>query len=92
MTDQRKVTCVALYDKEMVMATGDISGRIIVWHKFTELSREYSFKTVYHWHTLPVNCFSTKGILIIFYFIFQKYFCIPHFTCAECRSGILIAI
>ncbi len=53
MTDQRKFTCVALHDKEMVMATGDISGRIIVWHKFTEL--------------LPVNalCFSTEGITTI---------------------------
>jgi hypothetical protein len=65
MTDQRKFTCVALHDKEMVMATGDISGRIIVWHKFTELSRP--IKTVFHWHTLPVNalCFSTEGITTI---------------------------
>jgi len=67
MTYQRKFAYVALHDKEMVMATGDITGRNIVWHRFTELLDPS--KLVYHWHTPPVNalCFSTEGILIIFY-------------------------
>ena len=61
MTDERKFICVALHANELVLATGDISGRVIVWHKFTESSKP--IKTIYHRHTLPVNalCFSTEG-------------------------------
>ncbi|KAI9554716.1 hypothetical protein GHT06_019992 [Daphnia sinensis] len=61
MTDQRKFTCVALHSEKLIMATGDISGRILIWHDFVHKSRPV--KTVYHWHTLPVNsvCFSSEG-------------------------------
>lgn len=62
MTDQRKFTCVALHSEKLIMATGDISGRILIWHDFVHKSRPV--KTVYHWHTLPVNsvCFSSEGL------------------------------
>ena len=45
------------------MATGDISGRILIWRDF--INRARPVKTVYHWHTLAVNsvCFSTEGLL-----------------------------
>lgn len=62
MTDERKFTCVALHKEQPIMATGDISGRVIIWHDFIDKSRPV--KTVYHWHTLPVSavCFSSEGI------------------------------
>lgn len=65
MTDERKFTCVALHHEEFIMATGDISGRIIVWHDFVHQVRPV--KTVYHWHTLPVSsiCFSSEGTLTL---------------------------
>lgn len=56
MTDERTFTCVALHPNEFIMATGDISGRILIWHDFMRLTKPP--KTVYHWHTLPVNSIS----------------------------------
>jgi hypothetical protein len=63
MTDERKFTCVALHKEQIIMATGDISGRILIWRDF--INRARPVKTVYHWHTLAVNsvCFSTEGLL-----------------------------
>lgn len=65
-TDERKFTCLSLHPERMVMATGDTSGRILVWHDFLESNKPV--KTVYHWHTLPVAslCFSTEGLLHLF--------------------------
>jgi len=61
MTDVRKFTCVALHPSEQIMVTGDISGRVLLWYEFIKQNRPV--KTVYHWHTLPVNavCFSNEG-------------------------------
>ena len=59
----RKFTCVALHPSEQIMVTGDISGRVVLWYEFIKQNRPV--KTVYHWHTLPVNavCFSNEGML-----------------------------
>ncbi|XP_046642044.1 WD repeat-containing protein 75-like [Daphnia pulicaria] len=53
MTDKRKFTCIALHKEKLIMATGDISGRILIWHDFVNQIRPV--KTVYHWHTLAVS-------------------------------------
>ena len=76
MTDERKFTCVALHKEKVIMATGDISGRILIWHDF--VNRVRPVKTVYHWHTLAVNsvCFSSEGLLIL---RFPFYYCIFNF-------------
>jgi NET1-associated nuclear protein 1 (U3 small nucleolar RNA-associated protein 17) len=65
MTDKRKFTCIALHKEKLIMATGDISGRILIWHDFVNLTRPV--KTVYHWHTLAVSsvCFSSEGLLLL---------------------------
>ena len=43
------------------MATGDLSGRILLWRDFVHSNRP--IKTTFHWHTLPVRsvCFSSEG-------------------------------
>lgn len=69
MTDERKFTCVALHPEEQIMATGDISGRILVWHDFVHQARPP--KAVYHWHTLPVASltFTSEGRVVFFYLL-----------------------
>ena len=59
----RKFTCVAAHPTEWVVATGDDSGRILIWRKFLE--EKSPAKSVFHWHTLPVAdlIFSTDGKL-----------------------------
>ncbi len=76
MTDERKFTCVALHKEKVIMATGDISGRILILHDF--VNRVRPVKTVYHWHTLAVNsvCFSSEGLFIL---RFPFYYCIFNF-------------
>ncbi|EFX78840.1 hypothetical protein DAPPUDRAFT_305112 [Daphnia pulex] len=61
MTDKRKFTCIAMHKEKLIMATGDISGRILIWHDFVNQIRPV--KTVYHWHTLAVSsvCFSSEA-------------------------------
>lgn len=57
----RKLTCVACHKEEVCVATGDTSGRILVWYNlFTESEPA---QATYHWHTLPVRCltFSESG-------------------------------
>ena len=71
------------------MATGDISGRILIWHDF--VNRVRPVKTVYHWHTLAVNsvCFSSEGLFILifpfYYSIFN--FCFPNHLGEYLYSG-----
>lgn len=49
----RKFTCVAVHPtSEFVCATGDDSGRILIWNNV--LTQRSPAKTVFHWHTLPV--------------------------------------
>lgn len=73
MSDMRKFTCVALHPSEQIMVTGDISGRVLLWYEFIKQNRPV--KTVYHWHTLPVNavCFSNEGGLFnLYYLLFEE--------------------
>ncbi|ODM91074.1 WD repeat-containing protein 75, partial [Orchesella cincta] len=49
----RKFTCVAVHPTtEWCCATGDDSGRILIWNNVMGTSSPE--KTVFHWHTLPV--------------------------------------
>ncbi|KAF4516738.1 hypothetical protein B566_EDAN008428, partial [Ephemera danica] len=48
----RPFTCVASHPTEMCIATGDTSGRILIWRDFVSYPATYSIN---HWHTLPVN-------------------------------------
>lgn len=56
----RKFTCVAAHPNEWIIATGDDSGRILLWNNLFEKSPA---KTVFHWHTLPTTdlCFTVEG-------------------------------
>lgn len=56
----RRFTCVAVHPTEWICATGDDSGRILVW---SNLFEKAAVKTIYHWHTLPVSdlAFSMSG-------------------------------
>ncbi|KAK2708005.1 WD repeat-containing protein 75-like [Artemia franciscana] len=64
-TNERKFTCVALHPTENVMATGDLSGRIQIWHDFIENS--YPPKADCHWHSLPVKTlrFTSEGSYLL---------------------------
>ncbi len=65
------------------MATGDISGRILIWRDF--VNQTMPVKAVYHWHTLAVSsvCFSSEGLLLLrgsvcvlimyYFFLLYKY-------------------
>jgi hypothetical protein len=59
----RKFTCVAAHPNDWLVATGDDSGRILLWRNFLE--EKSPAKSVFHWHTLPVAdlIFSTDGML-----------------------------
>ncbi|XP_043271275.1 WD repeat-containing protein 75 [Venturia canescens] len=56
----RKLTCVTGHPEEECVATGDSSGRVVVWKN---LLATRPFQGVYHWHTLPVTeiAFSKSG-------------------------------
>ena len=53
-------TCIAGHPEEECVATGDSTGRVVVWKNLFQ-SRPYT--AVYHWHTLPVTeiAFSKSG-------------------------------
>ncbi|XP_043254565.1 WD repeat-containing protein 75 [Colletes gigas] len=53
-------TCIAGHPEEECVATGDSSGRVVVWKSLFQ-TRPYT--GVYHWHTLPVTeiAFSKSG-------------------------------
>ncbi|CAG7717113.1 unnamed protein product [Allacma fusca] len=57
----RKLTSVAVHPYDWVCATGDDTGRIILW--VNSLEQNSPAKTVFHWHTLPVGdlSFSVDG-------------------------------
>ena len=48
----RNLTCVAAHPTDWLCATGDDTGRIILWSNAT--IHNVPAKTVFHWHTLPV--------------------------------------
>ncbi|XP_017882412.1 WD repeat-containing protein 75 [Ceratina calcarata] len=56
----RLPTCIAGHPEEECVATGDSTGRVVVWRNLFQ-SRPYT--AVYHWHTLPVTeiAFSKSG-------------------------------
>ncbi|KAK1133746.1 hypothetical protein K0M31_011541 [Melipona bicolor] len=56
----RNPTCIAGHPEEECVATGDSSGRVVVWKSLFQI-RPYT--AVYHWHTLPVTeiAFSKSG-------------------------------
>ncbi|KAG8222238.1 hypothetical protein J437_LFUL001436 [Ladona fulva] len=55
------LVCVTAHPTEEILATGDHSGRILIWRSF--LDSKQPPKSIYHWHTLPVSdvCFSQEG-------------------------------
>ncbi|CAH0767904.1 unnamed protein product [Bemisia tabaci] len=48
---ERYFTCVVCHPTEQCIATGDNTGRILLWHN---IFKRYPAQSVYHWHTLPV--------------------------------------
>ncbi|XP_014214373.1 WD repeat-containing protein 75 [Copidosoma floridanum] len=56
----RKITCICGHPEEESVATGDISGRVLVWRNISQLN---TVRATYHWHTLPVTdiTFSKSG-------------------------------
>lgn len=64
-TSKDKVfTCVACHPEQPCVATGDCTGRVIVWNGL--FTGQAPVQTVYHWHTLPVNvlAFSQSGTVL----------------------------
>ncbi|XP_012060006.1 PREDICTED: WD repeat-containing protein 75 [Atta cephalotes] len=56
----RVPTCIAGHPEEECVATGDSTGRVLVWRSLFQ-TRPYT--AVFHWHTLPVTeiVFSKSG-------------------------------
>ncbi|XP_011870474.1 PREDICTED: WD repeat-containing protein 75 [Vollenhovia emeryi] len=56
----RLPTCIAGHPEEECVATGDSTGRVVVWKSLFQ-TRPYT--AVFHWHTLPVTeiVFSKSG-------------------------------
>lgn len=56
----RLPTCIAGHPEEECVATGDSTGRVLVWRNIFQ-TRPYT--AVFHWHTLPVTeiVFSNSG-------------------------------
>lgn len=62
----RNITCIAGHPDEECIATGDTSGRVLVWRNI--LQHNKSIRATYHWHTLPVTeiAFSKSGKSVLF--------------------------
>lgn len=58
---RRLLTCVACHPTELCVATGDNTGRVLIWRDIIDNPQPPS--AVYHWHTLPVAdvAFSQSG-------------------------------
>jgi len=56
----RLSTCIAGHPEEECVATGDSTGRVVIWRNLFQ-TRPYT--AVFHWHTLPVTeiIFSKSG-------------------------------
>ncbi|XP_044765925.1 WD repeat-containing protein 75 [Coccinella septempunctata] len=54
------ITCLECHKQEEIVLTGDSEGKVILWRNIFSTNPA---KSVYHWHTLPVNClaFSSSG-------------------------------
>ncbi|XP_014664657.1 PREDICTED: WD repeat-containing protein 75-like isoform X2 [Priapulus caudatus] len=57
----RHFTCIAAHPTETCLATGDDSGRILLWYNFMIVNQPA--KSVLHWHSLPVTgiSFTVEG-------------------------------
>ncbi|XP_042222910.1 WD repeat-containing protein 75-like [Homarus americanus] len=51
LVDTRFLTCLAFHPTQDVIATGDITGRIVLWYEFASATPT---KMELHWHMLPV--------------------------------------
>lgn len=65
MGSGRTVTVVQCHPNANILAIGDNTGRIVLYHDV--LHKNTRSQTVYHWHTLPVNdvIFTSSGELFI---------------------------
>lgn len=63
-TGERELTCVTCHPSEQLVATGDDTGRVLVWAN--TLTSNHPTRSIYHWHTLPVAdlAFSAEGSYI----------------------------
>lgn len=54
------MTCVTGHPEDLCVATGDTSGRVLIWY---DLFKKRPVQGTYHWHTLPVTelAFSKSG-------------------------------
>lgn len=61
VSGKRYLTCVACHPTELCVATGDNTGRVLIWRDIIDNPQPPS--AVYHWHTLPVTdiAFSQSG-------------------------------
>ncbi|KAJ1527769.1 hypothetical protein ONE63_007724 [Megalurothrips usitatus] len=61
VSGKRLLTCVACHPTELCVATGDNTGRVIIWKDV--LDNDQPPSAIYHWHTLPVTdvVFSPSG-------------------------------
>ncbi|XP_066959490.1 WD repeat-containing protein 75 [Macrobrachium rosenbergii] len=55
----REITCMACHPSKLSVATGDCTGRVLLWYQLYR----YPVKTELHWHSLPVSdlAFSRTG-------------------------------
>ncbi|XP_047488714.1 WD repeat-containing protein 75-like [Penaeus chinensis] len=60
MAGTRPFTCLVWNPRQEMLATGDITGRIVLWYNLTNT---VPAQTILHWHTLPVEdlAFSVLG-------------------------------
>ncbi|XP_063615170.1 WD repeat-containing protein 75-like [Penaeus indicus] len=60
MAGTRPFTCLVWNPQQEMLATGDITGRIVLWYNLTNT---VPAQTILHWHTLPVEdlAFSVLG-------------------------------
>ncbi len=52
------VQCLSFDGRDSVVAAGDVSGRILLWHGFMEALAKGKVPAVstVHWHAHPVGC------------------------------------
>lgn len=50
----RPITCLSMHPTELVVASGDKSGKIFVWRNSNDDPNRF-FSTQMHWHSLPVR-------------------------------------
>lgn len=86
MVGERPLTCLASHPSQDVLASGDVSGRIVLWYKFTSTQ---PIRMELHWHEMPTAdlTFSALGselysggsenVLVKWHLISQKRYFLP---------------